>query len=65
MYNNSLETNVAEVFQQYAQEGYVDFRQAPHSMIYSSEYTILLIMGPVINDCMYRNMYRYKKVSVL
>ncbi len=62
MYNNSLPEDVSHVFMMYAQEGFVDFRQAPNAMPDPGELTILLNMSPTINDCMYRNMYRYKKV---
>ncbi len=62
VYNNSLAPDVAKVFMMYTQDGFVDFRQAPDSMPDEGELTILLNMSPVLNDCMYRNMYRYKKV---
>ena len=65
MYNNSLPPEVTRVFMMYAQEGFVDFRQAPNAMPDEGELTILLNMSPTINDCMYRNMYRYKKVVIV
>ena len=63
VYNNSLPYDISRVFMMYAQEGFVDFRQAPNAMPDEGELTILLNMSPTINDCMYRNMYRYKKVN--
>ena len=60
VYNNSLDNVTSYVFQRYARDGFVDFRQAPSIMSDNEELTILLNMSPVINDCMYRNMYRYR-----
>ncbi len=62
IYNNSLSDETVQVLQLYIREGFVDFRQAPHSMPDNGEITILMNMSPVINDCMYRNLYRYRKV---
>jgi hypothetical protein len=60
VYNNSLDNVTSYVFQKYARDGFVDFRQAPSILSNNEELTILLNMSPVINDCMYRNMYRYR-----
>ena len=60
VYNNSLDNVTSYIFQSYAREGFVDFRQAPSIFDDGKELTILLNMSPVINDCLYRNMYRYR-----
>ena len=64
VYNSSLADESARVFKYYDEvEGIVDFRQS-HSFIIDHETKPLHIqMTPVINDCMYRNMHRFKKVS--
>ena len=64
IYNNSLAAESIRVFQHYQKEGFVDFRNAPDVMPDAGESTKWLNMAPVINDCMYRNLYRYKKILV-
>ena len=60
VYNNSLDDVTAMIFKQYARKGFVDFRQAPSVLDDDGELVILMNMSPVINDCLYRNMYRYR-----
>ena len=62
VYGNELDDATTAVFTDYAHQGLVDFCQMPNIIDDDSEFTILLNMSPAINDCMYRNMYRYKKV---
>ena len=64
VYNNSLEYESARIFQEYAKEGFVDFRQSHNFIKDGGELTIHMHMSPVINDCMYRNMYKYRKIIV-
>ena len=65
VYNNSLSDDVSAVFLHYQKVGYVDFRQAPNIIDHPSEFMILMNMSPAINDCLYRNMYRYNVSSAL
>ena len=62
IYNDSISTDTLIVLRYYAETGFVDLRQAPNCMPDSGETSYFMNMSPVINDCMYRNMYRYKKV---
>ena len=66
IYNSSLHADAARVYQHYASKGFVDFRQAPNAFNTppDNEDVILLNMSPVLNDCMYRNMYRYRRLVV-
>ncbi|KAI0213622.1 hypothetical protein LSAT2_001330 [Lamellibrachia satsuma] len=66
VYNNSLHPATSRVYEHYAKEGFVDFRQAPSAVDShrDDEQTILLNMSPVLNDCMYRNLYRYRRLVV-
>ena len=64
VYNNSLENESARIFLAYAKEGFVDFRQSHNFLRDEGELTIHMHMSPVINDCMYRGMYKYKKIIV-
>ena len=64
VYNNSLEQDAADVFLEYAKEGFVDFRQSHNFMDDEGELTIHMHMSPVINDCMYRSMFKYKWIIV-
>jgi len=45
-----------------ADSDFVKYRQSPGPVGDYNEYAILLAMSPVINDCMYRNLYRYRYV---
>ena len=65
IYNNSMSDESAQVFKYYDEQvGFVDFRQT-HGFIKSKdERYIHLHMSPAINDCMYRNMNKFKKVYI-
>ena len=65
IYNNTLDPASARVFQYYDQKGYVDFRQSHNFIHDNGEVTLHMHMTPVINDCMYRNMFRYRKILVI
>ena len=62
IYTNSVDKLTQGTLQHYVQAGFVTLKEAPSIFNDGSEATILLNMSPVINDCFYRNMYRYKKV---
>ena len=62
VYNDSLSEDTANIIETYVRDGFVDFRQVPRLIDDEGKDTILLNMSPVINDCMYRNMYRYRKL---
>ena len=66
IYNSSLHPATARVYRHYADKGFVDLRQAPCAFAAhpSDEEAILLNISPVLNDCMYRNMYRYRRLVV-
>ena len=64
IYNNSLSAEASRVFQYYDSIGFVDFRQSWNFVPDPGEVTIHMHMSPVINDCIYRNMYSTKKIVV-
>jgi len=64
VYNNSLSEESARVLQYYDNQGLVDFRQSHTFVKDHGELSIHLHMSPVINDCMYRNMYLFRKVII-
>ena len=64
IYNNSLEYEASRVFQEYDRDGFVEFRQSHNFINDPGELTIHMHMSPVINDCMYRGMYKFKKIIV-
>lgn len=64
VYNNSLNSESARIFQHYDQEGFIDFRQSWNFIPDYGEETIHMHMSPVINDCVYRYMHSTKMVVV-
>jgi len=62
IYGHELDNHTKSVLEYYAREGFVVYQTIPTVIDEADELTILLNMSPVINDCMYRNMYRYKYV---
>ncbi len=64
IYNNSLEAEPSRIFQYYDDLGFIDFRQSHSFVDDPGELTQHMHMSPVINDCMYRNMHRYRKIVV-
>ena len=65
IYNNSLSREAAEVFQHYSRQGFVELRQSHNFIPDLGELTIHLHMSPVLNDCLYRNMYATDKVVIV
>lgn len=62
IYVNNLSDKIRSILEFYTSEGIMNVRELPNVIADSSEWTILMNMSPAINDCMYRNMYRYKKI---
>ena len=62
VYTTLVDNATDSILKRYADTGFVRYRQSPGPLGDDSEYSILLSMSPVINDCMYRNMYRYRYV---
>lgn len=62
IYSHAIDDVTKAILQHYVDEGFVVWRQTHVVFNDASEATILLNMSPVINDCYYRNMYRYKRV---
>ena len=65
VYNNSLEKQTSDVFRHYDSQGFVDFRQSHNFVKVEHETTYHLHVSPVINDCIYRNMHRFRKIAVI
>ena len=62
IYANTLSQVIRKIFKYYANEGFVNIHEITSVIDDKSEWTILLDMSPAINDCLYKNMYRYKNV---
>ena len=67
VYNHSIADATSRIFKHFADEGFVEFRQTfrfweetgtPYRRVKQHK-------APTINDCLYRNMYRFKKIIVL
>jgi len=62
IYTTATDNVTDSILRWYSATGFVNHRQSPGPLGDYNEYAILLSMSPVINDCMYRNMYRYRYV---
>ena len=62
IYVTAIDNVTDGILKRYSDTGFVNYRQSPGPLGDDSEYSILLGMSPVINDCLYRNMYRYRYV---
>ena len=62
IYATDLDNVTDAVLRRYSESGFVRYRKSPGPLGDDNEYAVLLSMSPVINDCMYRNMYRYRYV---
>jgi len=60
IYTTATDNVTDNILKKYSKTGFVKYRQSPGPVGDYDEYAILLGMSPVINDCMYRNMYRYR-----
>ena len=65
IYNNTLGSEAARVFQYYDSQGFVDFRQSWNFISDPGVLTSHLHWSPVINDCIYRNLYSFTKILVI
>ena len=64
IYNQSMDDKSSDIVSHFEREGLVDFRQCPNPFpVEGAEYE-QISMSPSLNDCMYRNMYRYEKMQV-
>ena len=64
-YNQSLDDATSRIFLHYAKEGFVNFRQTRPFWNATGKTYVQPHKTPTINDCIYRNMYRYKKILVI
>ena len=64
VYNSSLNAEALNVLKHYTMEGFVDLRGMPIAVMEDGEGSFLLNMSPSLNDCMYSNLYRYKRIVV-
>jgi len=62
IYTTMIDNVTDGILRRYADSGFVNYRKSPGPLGDDNEYAILLNMSPVINDCLYRNMYRYRYV---
>lgn len=62
IYTTQIDNVTDSILRRYSDEGFVNYRQSPGPVGDYNEKAILLAMSPVINDCMYRNLYRYRYV---
>ena len=67
MYNHSISENTSRIFKHYVDEGFVEYRQTyPFWEETGTGFArVKPHKAPTINDCMYRNMYRFKKILVI
>ena len=66
IYNSSLDPMAMRVYRHYANKSFVDLREAPCAVPAHprDREAIILSTPPILNDCMYRNMYRYRRLVV-
>jgi len=60
IYTTEIDNVTDSILRRYADTGFVKYRQSPGPVGDYDEHSILLSMSPVINDCMYHNLYRYR-----
>ena len=65
VYNISLDEPASSVLRYYYDvDGFVELRQSPY-FVEDERETRRLHQSPAINDCYFRNMYRYEKIIVI
>ena len=62
IYTTEIDNVTDSILRWYSNTGFVKYRQSPGPVGDYDETAIILGMSPVINDCLYRNMYRYRYV---
>ena len=60
MYNNTVEDDTRRIIESYIDSKEMVLKSVPNVMEDSGEETVLLSMAPILNDCMYRNLHRYR-----
>ncbi|XP_013412475.1 uncharacterized protein LOC106175163 [Lingula anatina] len=64
IYGSMVEDTTERVFLYYHQQGILTYTRVPRPITEDGEIMFHIMATPVINDCMYKNMYRYKKIVV-
>ena len=62
IYNNTYNAESMTLIEDYVRRKQVVLNSAPDVMDDGGEDTSLLMGAPILNDCMYRNMYRYRSL---
>ena len=62
IYATAIDSVTDSILKRYSDTGFVKYRQSPGPLGDGYRDAIRLSMSPVINDCMYRNLYRYRYV---
>ncbi|XP_013390794.1 uncharacterized protein LOC106159139 [Lingula anatina] len=65
IYGSMVSEKTEKVFRHYHQEGFLTYTIVERPMNQTDEAIFFLMSSPVINDCIYRNMYRYNKIIVV
>ncbi len=64
IYNSSVSKRAMSIFEHYAREGIVTIHSAPPPIPSQEYWPRKLAVIPAFNDCLYKNMYRYKYMVV-
>lgn len=62
IYASAIDNITETVLRRYSQTGFVRYRESPVPFREDSLNAVRVTMPAVINDCMYRNVYRYRNV---
>lgn len=65
VYNSRLNVESMRIFQHYKQLGVVNIRESAPPLNNWCKWCQKLTAIPALNDCMYRNMFRYKYLAVI
>ncbi len=65
VYNHSLRAEPARVIKHYSDKQYINYRQYRDPFIDKDNNTFAINHAIVLNDCLYRNVYNFKKIMVL
>ena len=65
IYNGSMHQNLRPLFKYYEDQGLVRLHQMPPPQFDYSKMGVKLSMPASLNDCMLRNMYRYKYIIIV
>ncbi|XP_013391225.1 uncharacterized protein LOC106159479 isoform X1 [Lingula anatina] len=64
IYGSMVNQTTERVFLYYHQQGVLTYTRVPRPMTEDGEIMFHLMATPVLNDCMYKNMYRYGKIVI-